>query len=302
MNALIIGGTGFFGKSILDSFIKGLLKRFGITQITILARNIDSFKKSNPELINPGVNYLEGDIAKMNYLPEFDIIIHAANSTNLKSYVDQPATEKINLELGVTNFCQLISQYNFNSKIVYCSSGAVYGKQPLHVEKIDELWPFNDDFKNISPEKLIYLQGKRYAELEIIKLGKILKRNVSIARCFAFSGKYLPKDQHFAYGNFIGQAERGQDVIVYSQDIIYRSYMEADDLVKSLFLILNVASPDCPIYNVGSDESEAIHCIAEKIAKQHGVKSVNNITDISKVGDRYVPNTDRLKKLFQTNQ
>ncbi len=52
---LVIGGTGFFGKSILDSFNKGLLKRYGVTKITILARNIDLFLKTNPELITPGL-------------------------------------------------------------------------------------------------------------------------------------------------------------------------------------------------------------------------------------------------------
>jgi len=41
---LIIGGTGFFGKSILDSFKRGLLSEFNISKIIILARNIDKFK------------------------------------------------------------------------------------------------------------------------------------------------------------------------------------------------------------------------------------------------------------------
>ena len=98
---LVNVGRGLFGKSILDSFVKGLLKRFGIT---IIARNIDSFLKSYPELIYPRVNYLVRDISKINYLPEFDIIVHAAASTNLKNYINQTLNEKDNLEIGVTNF------------------------------------------------------------------------------------------------------------------------------------------------------------------------------------------------------
>jgi dTDP-glucose 4,6-dehydratase len=298
MNALIIGGTGFFGKSILDAFISGLLKRFGVTKITVLARNIDSFKKSNPELIDPGIDYLEGDIAKLKNLPEFDVIIHAATSTNLKNYSDQPFAEKDNLELGVTNFCHLISQSNLNSKMVYCSSGAVYGRQPIHLEKMDELCPFNDDFKSISPEKLIYLQGKRYAELEIIKLGTILKRNVSIARCFAFSGKYVPRDLHYAYGNFLGSAEKGEKIIVDAAGIVYRSFMEADDLVLSLFEIALHSNPNCPIFNVGSDIQVSLYDLARNMADRYGVEYEFKNFDDSKIIDRYVPNVDRLKKLL----
>jgi dTDP-glucose 4,6-dehydratase len=300
MNALIIGGTGFFGKSILDSFIKGLLKRFGVSQITILARNIESFKKSNPELINPGVDYLEGDIAKMNHLPEFDMIIHAATSTNLKNYTDQPETEKDNLELGFTNFCKLMSQSNLNSKIVYCSSGVVYGKQSLQVEKMDELCPFNDDFKSFTPEKLIYLKGKRFAELEISKLGATHKRNVSIARCFAFSGKYVPRNLHYAYGNFIGSAEKGEKIMVDAEGIVYRSFMEADDLVESLFEIALNSNPNCPIFNVGSDVQVSLYELAQNIAIHYGVEFEFKKFDDSKVIDRYIPNVDKLKKLLST--
>jgi len=298
MNALIIGGTGFFGKSILDSFIKGLLKRFGVSQITILARNIDSFKKSNPELIHPGVDYLEGDIAKMDHLPEFDMIIHAATSTNLKNYTEQPETEKDNLELGVTNFCKLISQSTVNPKIVYCSSGAVYGKQALHVEKMDEMCPFNDDFRGFSPEKLIYLKGKRFAELEISQLGSIQNKHVSIARCFAFSGKYVPRDLHYAYGNFIGSAEKGEKIMVDAEGIVYRSFMEADDLVESLFEIALHSNPNCPIFNVGSDVQVSLYELAQNIAVDYGVEYEFKNFDDSKIIDRYVPNVDKLKKLL----
>ena len=298
MNALIIGGTGFFGKSILDSFKRGLLKRYGVSKITILARNIDSFKKSNPELIDPGVDYLEGDIAKMNHLPDFEIIIHAATSTNLKNYTEQPATEKDNLELGVTNFCKLISQSKMNPKIVYCSSGAVYGRQPIHLEKMDEMCPFNDDFNGISPEKLIYLRGKRYAELEIITLGKIQKKSVSIARCFAFSGKYVPRDLHYAYGNFLGSAEKGEKIVVDAGGIVYRSFMEADDLVESLFEIALNSNPNCPIFNVGSDIQISLYDLAKNMADRYGVEYEFKNFDDSKIIDRYVPNVDQLKKLL----
>ena len=38
---LVIGGTGFFGKSILDSYRRGRLQKWKITKVYIFARNDD---------------------------------------------------------------------------------------------------------------------------------------------------------------------------------------------------------------------------------------------------------------------
>ncbi len=299
---LLIGGTGFFGKSFLDANKRNLLNEFGITKIIVIARNIDKFKVEYPELISSNVEFISGDIGTLNELPYADYIIHAATSTNMSDYIGKGEhLSTNNIKNSVSNYCKIASTIHYNSKILYCSSGAVYGKQPIDLETISEDYNFTSDLSELSNEKRAYCLGKRFAENEIIKLG-VQGLNVSIARCFAFYGKYLPKDQNFAFGNFIGQAENGEDVVVSSSDIIYRSYMDADDLIISLLLILDEASPICPIYNVGSDVSEALHMVAEKIAIQFGVKSLNNISDSSKVGERYVPNINKLKKLFQTKR
>ena len=165
------------------------------------------------------------------------------------------------------------------------------------METIDENFEFRQDLNDFSVEKRNYCLFKRQAELEIFNLrNKGLK--VSIARCFAFYGKYLPKNQHYAYGNFIGQAENGENIIVKSNGIVYRSYMHADELVISLIKILLKSSLDCPIYNLGSDKSEKLHEVAQRIANQYGVKCIYNLIDEKLILDRYVPNINKLKILL----
>ena len=165
---------------------------------------------------------------------------------------------------------------------------------------MDEMYPFNHDFSSFSPEKLIYLKGKRFAEVEISQLGSSQKKNVSIARCFAFSGKYVPRDLHYAYGNFLGLAEKGEKIVVDAKGIVYRSFMEADDLVESLFEIALHSSPNCPIFNVGSDVQVSLYELAQNIADIYGVEYQFKNFDDSKVIDRYVPNVDKLKNLLST--
>ena len=298
LSLLIIGGTGFFGKSILDSFKRGLLEEFNINKILVLARNTDRFKLEYPELNFDGVELINGDISTMKLLPEADFVIHAATSTNMNDYNTISNNDgKKSIKEAVSNYCSIVPFFHSKSKILYCSSGAVYGKQPIDVDKIDENFKLQSDLSTLSIEKQNYCLGKRFAEDEIRKLGK-LGMNVSIARCFAFSGKYLPKNQHYVLGNFIAQAEKGQTLFVNANGIVYRSYLNADDLVISLINILQISSTKCPIYNVGSDQEISIVELAKKIAQEYSVNySCPNLND-NVVIDRYVPNVDKLKKLL----
>lgn len=291
---LIIGGTGFFGKSFLDSFQRDLLDSYGIDRIIVGARNIDSFQNDFPELIDHRVTFIKMDISTVQELSDADIVIHAAASTDARDYLKNPNGEKRNIEQSTTNYCQLAQLNHKNAKIVYCSSGAVYGQQPENIEKIAEDFPFQDE-SQLAEHKRDYALGKRNAENEIIKLGS-LGLNVSIARCFAFHGKYLPRDQHFAYGNFMGAAERGEAIEVKAYHRVVRSYMHADDLVDSLIKIALHSSPQCPVFNVGSDKAIEIRDLANQIGQQYNVPV--NITSVtSDKIDRYVPNTDKLKSI-----
>lgn len=296
MIILIVGGTGFFGKSILDSFIRNKLTIYGVKEIIVLSRSADKFKNKNLQFLDERISYLEGDITKTDNLPPADIVIHAATSTKQKDYKNNAESEKQNIELGASNYFKLAQKFHKNSKIVYCSSGAVYGQQPSNIEKIKEDFPFQD-VTSLSPEKRDYALGKRYAEEQFKKLGS-LGFNVSIARCFAFYGKYLPTNGHFACGNFLAAAKKGKDIIVKADHQVYRSYMHADDLVDNLLKIALNSSPNCPIYNLGSDKEISVFDLAEKIANRYNVKVIKTKKiDFNRV-DRYVPNIDYLKKLI----
>ena len=291
---LIIGGTGFFGKSILHSFQRDLLSQFGIERIIVGARNIESFQNKFPELIDHRIQLVKMDVSTLTELPHADVVIHAATSTDATDYKTNSNGEKINIEQSTLNYFKLAQRYHRTSKIVYCSSGAVYGQQPDDLEKMDEDFQLQD-VSNLIEYKRDYALGKRNAENEITKLGS-LGLNVSIARCFAFHGKYLPREQHFAYGNFVGAAERGEVIEVKANHRVVRSYMHADDLVYSLIKIALHSSPQCPVFNVGSDKAIEIRDLANQLGQQYNVPVIIAPITSDKI-DRYVPNTDKLKRL-----
>ena len=293
---LIIGGTGFFGKSIIDSFLSKKLDKFQIKNLIILSRSTEKFQILHPEFVSSNVKYINGDIAKIESLPEADIVIHAATSSNQNDYIINSFREKQNTEFGVSNYIKLASKFHKNTKIVYCSSGAVYGKQPENIKNIKEDFHFSD-VNSLNELKRDYALSKRSAESKIKEFGAN-GYNVSIARCFAFYGKHLPENGHFAYASFLKSATKGENIVVNADHEVIRSYMHANDLVDSLIKIALASNPDCPVYNVGSDIPISIFELAEKIAKKYSVKVITrdniNFNNI----DRYVPDISKLKSIL----
>ena len=291
---LVIGGSGFFGKTILDAYSRGRLEKWRITKVYIFSRNASALKISNPELLSDSVLLINGNIATCDGLPAADYVIHAAASSDASRYIEAPEAEKKNILAGTINFCRLMmSQYGKTSKILYVSSGAVYGaSSPAGVPFIegDEFIPIDE----IDENKRHYASAKRDSEVLIIALGKSGSA-VAIARCFAFIGKYLPRNQHFAIGNFVQNGLDQSPINVKAQKKVYRSYMYADDLVEWLMTVVENANVTCPIFNVGSDESMEIGELAEIVGNFYGVPiGVNQIADDGQ--DYYVPSVKKARQ------
>jgi nucleoside-diphosphate-sugar epimerase len=290
---LIIGGTGFFGKSILDSYKRELLNSWNIDKVIIMSRNAIDFKQNYPELVSSGVEFLVGDISTIDFLPEADFVIHAAASTDTSRYKFHSKEEKNNIIAGTLNYCRLAVKFHKKSRIVFCSSGAVYGYQTENFISLKEDGALGDISK-LDDVKKSYAYAKRYSELAIQELGK-KNLNVVIARCFSFVGRYLPREQHFAIGNFIANGINGKDIIVKADRLVYRSYMYADDLVDWLLTLADNSNTTCPIYNVASDKEVEIRELAKIISQIFNVKVQSGKFNNNFIEDRYIPSIEKAK-------
>lgn len=292
---LVIGGSGFFGKSILSAHQRGLLRPWGIDKVKIIARSASSLRVKYPELLDEFVDLYDLDIARCNSLPLADIVIHAAAATEITKYLAQPQSELNNMQAATSNFCSLAMQSHRTSKIVYASSGAVYGKIPDAITNVSESYCAG------SVERLVegrrdYCTAKQDAEHAFRRLG-LQGVNVSVARCFAFVGEYLPRDGSFAIGNFIEDGLSNRPIHVKAQHKVYRSYMHADDLVRWLLTIAVNGNSACPIYNVGSDEAIELRDLAQKIAVNFGQR-VQLPHELTETTDRYIPDISLAQRVL----
>jgi nucleoside-diphosphate-sugar epimerase len=304
---LIIGGSGFFGKSILDAYWRGLLVPWGINKIIIMARNATTTLKNYPELIFPSnidsergevfnrvVELIDADICSCTSLPFAEYVIHAAASTDARDYLSRPQIERENIQKGVSNFCDLAKTYLRKSKILYVSSGAVYGQQPKDVVFLKEDAPLLP-IESLPLNKQDYAAAKRDGESLVRQLGAD-GFNVIIARCFAFVGKYLPRDQHFAIGNFIEDGIKGRSIEIKAINLVYRSYIYSDDLVIWLMRLTQAANSICLTVNVGSNQCIELYDLGKEIATRMNVEvNIKSIRVDS--ADKYIPCTDFAESL-----
>jgi dTDP-glucose 4,6-dehydratase len=289
---MVIGGSGFFGKSILDAYKRGILAPWKIDEVIVVARSASKLKNTHPQLISKSITLINEDISLCKSLPYADFVIHAAASTDASHYLSQSVEGSENIELATLNYCKLAKNHYKQSKIVYCSSGAVYGQQPALLVGLHEDAELGL-IENLPPGKREYAQAKRNSEIEIRKLG-LMDINVSIARCFAFVGKYLRRDQHFAIGNFIEDGLQGRPIRVNSTKTVFRSYMHSDDLVTWLMTLALNSSKECPIFNVGSDEEVNVRDLASRIANYFDVPALLPPIANDEI-DRYIPSISKAR-------
>lgn len=118
---------------------------------------------------------------------------------------------------------------------------------------------------------------------------------ISIARCFAFVGRFLPRNSKYVIGNLIENILNNQDISIKSNYNVFRSYMYSDDLVRWLIKIVENSKENCPIYNVGSENSVNIHKLGSILGKKFNLNCLTRTIDKKKF-DIYVPSTDKIKK------
>lgn len=275
----LTGGTGFFGKWLL-----GLFQTLEL-EVVVLSRDPAGFITQFPVYgENPRITFVQGDVRDFSFPPgHFDYVIHAATETRSTLEQENP-DELYSVIVDGTRRVLDFSRQAGAKRLLYVSSGAVYGIQPPELSHIPETFPCNP--------VTVYGKGKLEAEKMCVHSGV----ETVIARCFAFVGPWLPLNAHFAIGNFIGSCLRNETIRINGDGTPLRSYMYGSDLAEWLMAIL-LKGCSGEVYNVGSEKVVSIAELAHVVRSLAGTDNAIEIARQPVPGHqapRYVPSVQKI--------
>lgn len=287
----VTGATGFFGVWLLETFAHANASLKLGASLVGLSRDPESFYAKVPHLVGESsITLHQGDVRDFVF-PEgaFTHVIHAGTTSS----APVPPAEMLDTIIRGTRHTLDFAVASGAKRLLFVSSGAVYGKQPADMTHIPEAYAGAPD--PIDPNSA-YGEGKRVGELFCSIAHKEHGLEATIARCFAFVGPHLPLDAHFAIGNFIRDALKGKPIQV-KDGTPYRSYLYAADLTVWLWMILFKGAA-CHPYNVGSDQEITISQLAESVASTLG-GSMHSLapstSDFNHPPSQYVPSSARAR-------
>ena len=298
MRLLITGGTGFVGRNLLDQIALGSY-RFRLNDVVITSRNYVD--------VGHPVEQLRWDVCDPN-LPDVDFhaIIHAATPASAKLNARAPREMLDQIATGARNVVDHCARQCEPPRLLFTSSGAVYGEMPEHLSS----WPEDSAFA-ASPldPKSAYANGKRVAEAMFALAGHEGICRPTVARLFAFSGRHLPLGRHFAIGNFVRDAVAGGPIEVRGTGTAVRSYLDGSEMAHWLLAGLELDSSINRVIHIGSEAAITIFDLASLVAARAS-KVLGIQADVQVEGqaaeidgwNRYVPSTLITRKLLGVNQ
>lgn len=286
---LITGVTGFVGSWLLESLLS-IDREFGLkVSLTGITRDSEKARNMFSEYLGPNLAFIEMDVSKeIDLKGSFSHIFHGATPTTAGTRAGNLANVYASSVFGARNLLALAEQQGVGPVFVHTSSGAVYGKQPMFLERFPLDWPR----QKLQPSDTVqneYARAKIDTELLIESAttrGVIKGIN---ARLFAFMGPGVPLTEHYAIGNFVYSGMHEESIKIAGDGQSVRSYQYASDMASQLIYLLSTGAAGN--YHVGSTDGRKILEWANMVGLECD-KPVEILGTDSSVATRYVPDSD----------
>ena len=246
-NLFVTGGTGFYGKWLLEAIAAANDLLGARISATLLSRDPARFAGQVPHLaLRPEFTWLRATTTNFAWPAEhrrpFDYLLDFA--TPSAAEVGAGGTALIDATLSGTSRLIEFARHSGVNRVLYASSGAVHGHGQAG-----------------------YVELKRRSEKAWLDSGIA----AVIARGYAFIGPYLPLTDKFAVGAFLRDALAGGPIRVTGNGTAVRSYLYGADLAINL-LELMVCGTSGIAHDLGSTHPITIGELAGRIAFHTGVQ------------------------------
>lgn len=289
----ITGATGFVGCWLLESVLWANDAFALDAEIVALTRRPEDFSRRLPHLAtHPRVCLHRGDVRTFAFPSgSFSHVIHAAANVVSRTTPGESQDVFDTVVEGTRRTLAFFQQCGA-ARLLFLSSGAVYGPQPASIRALSEDYAGRPDATHPGAA---YAEAKRAAEQLCVLGAREHRFEAKIARGFTFVGPYLGLDTPYAIASFVRDRLAGRPICVNSAGTARRTYLYAADLAIWLWTILFKA-PSARPYNVGSAQdvsvAEAAHVVATAVEPVLSVV-IEGKPQRSGGAERYVPSVER---------
>ena len=255
MKFLITGGAGFLGTALANA-----LARQGS-----VVRVIDDVSTGDPARLDPAVHFTRGDVNDIpklwSLLQGVEVVYHLAARVSVSESVLYPRDYNATNVGGTVALIQAVRDAGVR-RIVFTSSGAVYGEQ--NDERVRE--------EAIPNPGSPYAVSKLAAEHYLNTIGAVWGIDTVILRVFnAYGpGQQLRASHPPVVPAMLRQALGGGSIIVHGDGRQQRDFVFVDDVVNALLAAAGASTVNRLVINVGSGVPTSINDVVATIGRCMG--------------------------------
>ena len=262
---LVVGATGLIGSCLVDILMCNPQRDY---EVYAAGRNLERAKKRFQAYVdNSSFHFLQCDVTEpLQGNTQFDYIIDAASNASPNFFANHPVeVMKANIN-GVANLLDYGMKHGLK-RFLFVSTGEVYGEWGNEV-KDEKSYGFID----VLNPRSCYPSSKRAAETLAVCYATEYGTDVVIGRPCHTYGPFFTESDNRAYAQFIRNAVAGEDIVLKSTGLQYRSWCYVVDCASALLHIL-LKGETGQAYNVADNTSNVtIKALAEMIAGIGGVQ------------------------------
>ena len=250
MSKLIVtGGAGFIGSHLTDKLV----------ELGHEVMVVDNLMLGRKEFVNKKAKFFKVDIRNLKKLKEIfkgaEAVFHLAADSRLQMSFDDPISTHEITVTGTLNVLLAAKEMGVK-KVVFSSTCAVYGDQPIPIKESYIPHP-------LSLYGLHKLIGEEYGRLFYKLYGS---QSVFLRYCNVFGPRKLPSGSYpMVIPIFLDQRQKGQKLTIVGDGTATRDYVYVSDVVEANIKAWQSTVGDGRAINIGSGKQVSVNEIAKLV-------------------------------------